>query len=133
MQYNYSTIPFISNTERTYIRTLIAAHDWDTIGKGVHRKQSTIKHNTRFKVHIIMMSNIEDWGTFRITHLKRRNYYSRVYTSTVLTRVKYNPGQNNPGYICVASTHDIPHARARHCECDGGKRSRNRYFNLSML
>ena len=56
---------------------------------------------------------------------------SRVYTSTVLTRVKYNPGQNNPGYICVASTHDIPHARARHC--DGGKRSRNRYFNLSML
>ena len=56
---------------------------------------------------------------------------SRIYTSTFLTRVKYNPGQNNPGYICVASTHDIPHARARHC--DGGKRSRNRYFNLSML
>ena len=74
MQYNYSTIPFISNTERTYIRTLIAAHDWDMIG--VHRKQSTIKHNTIFKVHIIMMSNIEDWGTFRIiiTHLKRLNY-----------------------------------------------------------
>ena len=42
-----------------------------------------------------------------------------------------NPGQNNPGYICVASTHNIPHARARHC--DGGTPSRNRYFNLSML
>ena len=58
-------------------------------------------------------------------------YIRRVYTSSVLTQVKYNPGQNNPGYICVASTHNIPHARARHC--DGGKPSRNRYFNLSML
>ena len=35
-----------------------------------------------------------------------RTKYNRVYTSIVLTRVKYNPG-----YICVASTHDIP----RHC------------------
>ena len=38
MQYNYSTIPFISNTEHTYIRTLIAARNWDIIEKGVHRK-----------------------------------------------------------------------------------------------
>ena len=74
MQYNYSTIPFISNTERTYIRTLISAHDWDMIGKGVHRKQSTIKNNTGIKVHIMMMSNMRDWGTFIITHLKRLNY-----------------------------------------------------------
>ena len=60
-----------------------------------------------------------------IYHTNLGTTISRVYTSTVLTRVKYNPGQNNPGYICVTSTHDIPHARARHC--DGGKRSRNRY------
>ena len=58
--------------------------------------------------------------------LRGGTIYSRVYTNTVLTRVKYNPGQNNPGYICVASTHNIQHARARHC--DGGKPSRNRYF-----
>ena len=83
MQYNYSTIPFISNTERTYIKTLIAAHDWDMIGKGVHRKQSTIKHNTIFKVHIIMMSNIEDWGTFIITHLKRLNLFVVMQYNTV--------------------------------------------------
>ena len=56
---------------------------------------------------------------------------SRVYTSTVLTRVKYNPAQYNPGYICVAATHNIPHACARHC--DDGTPSRNRFFNLSML
>ena len=31
-------MPFISNTEHIYIRTLIAAHDWDMIEKGVHRK-----------------------------------------------------------------------------------------------
>ena len=74
MQYKYSTIPFISNTESTYIRTLISAHDWDMIGKGVHRKQSKIKLNTRFKVHIIIMSTMGDWGKFIITHLKRLNY-----------------------------------------------------------
>ena len=83
MQYNYSTIPFISNTESPYIITLIAAHDWDMIGKGVHRKQSTIKHNTRFKVHIIMMSNIKDWGTFIITHLKRLNLFVVMQYNTV--------------------------------------------------
>ena len=53
------------------------------IGKGVHRKQSTIKHNTIFKVHIIMMSNIEDWGTFIITHLKRLNLFVVMQYNTV--------------------------------------------------
>ena len=37
-----------------------------------------------------------------------RKDISRVYTTIVLTRVKYNPGYFNPRYICVASTHDIP-------------------------
>ena len=35
-------------------------------------------------------------------------HYSRVYTTIVVTRVKYNPGYFNPRYICVAATHDIP-------------------------
>ena len=41
----------------------------------------------------------------------KRGIHSRVYTSIVLTRVKYNPDYFNPGFIGVASTHDIP----RHC------------------
>ena len=38
--------------------------------------------------------------------------YSRVCTIIISTRVKYNAGYFNPGYICVASTHDS----FRHCE-----------------
>ena len=42
-----------------------------------------------------------------VARTKYNVHISRIYTSTVFTRVQYNPGQNNPGYMCVASTHDI--------------------------
>ena len=74
------------------------------IGKGVHRKQSTIKHNTIFKVHIIMMSNIEDWGTFIITHLKRLNPaegYGIKYEGSFLEKSQSGCVQNCCHFVCL--------------------------------
>ena len=51
MQYNYSTIPFISNTEHTYIRTLIAAHDWDDGKGGTPKRINNIAYHNIQSAH----------------------------------------------------------------------------------